>query len=174
MSVITTVVMTNASVGIRPERYRLPDAAHVGAVRLQVGDLARSLAFYTGVLGFRVLSQSDDTAVLGPEGEPIGLLELRERRGARALPRRGLLGLYHFAILVPSREALGRFVAHIAELCATSHLRFGRGPGECWLKSHTIQRQTGPGENPDECSRAIDSSSDDEPRPARCSVGNAC
>jgi catechol 2,3-dioxygenase len=31
------------------------------------------------------------------------------------VPRRGLLGLYHFAILLPNREALGRFVAHLAE-----------------------------------------------------------
>ena len=115
MSVITSIVMTNARVGIRPDRYRLPESAHVGAVRLQVGDLARSLAFYTDVLGLTVLSQSDEAAVLGPEGEPSRLIELHERRAARAVPRRGLLGLYHFAILLPSRDALGRFVSHIAE-----------------------------------------------------------
>ena len=107
--------MTNTAVGIRPERYRLHDSAHVGAVRLQVGDLARSLSFYAGVLGFRVLSQTAESAVLAPEGNRTALIELKERRGARAVPKRGLLGLYHFAILLPNREALGRFVAHIAE-----------------------------------------------------------
>src|SRR5205814_6288272 len=115
MSVITTVVMTNTIAGIRPEDYRLPESAHVGAVRLQVSDLARSITFYTGVLGFRVLSQSADAAMLGPEGDSVALIELRERRDARAVPRRGLLGLYHFAILLPNRQALGRFVAHLAE-----------------------------------------------------------
>ena len=107
--------MTNTIAGIRPERYRLPDAAHVGAVRLQVSDLSRSLDFYTGVLGFRVLSQSADTAALRSEGDGAALIELHERRGVRPVPRRGLLGLYHFAILLPDRGALGRFVAHIAE-----------------------------------------------------------
>lgn len=102
-------------VGVRPAGYRLPESAHVGAVRLQVSDLARSLDFYTAVLGFRILSSSDGMAVLGPEGDAVSLVELRERKGAHAVPRRGLLGLYHFAILLPNREALGRFVAHLAE-----------------------------------------------------------
>ena len=41
---------------------------------------------------------------------------LRERLGARPVPRRGLLGLYHFAILLPDRAALGRFVQHVGTL----------------------------------------------------------
>jgi catechol 2,3-dioxygenase len=104
--------------GIRPAGYRLPDAAHVGIVRLQVADLARSIEYYTGVLGLTVISQADATAVLGPEGGAAPLIELRAHRGARPVPRRGLLGLYHFAILLPNREALGRFVAHLGEIGA--------------------------------------------------------
>ncbi len=100
-------------VGIRPDGYRLPDAARIGAVRLQVGDLARSLVYYTTVLGFRVLSQIDSVAMLGSQGSAAPIAELRERRGIRPVPRRGLLGLYHFAILLPDRESLGRFVAHL-------------------------------------------------------------
>ena len=34
--------------------YRLPDESHIGAVRLQVSDLARSIAYYGDVLGFRI------------------------------------------------------------------------------------------------------------------------
>jgi len=41
---------------------------------------------------------------------------LRERRGARPVPRRGAFGLYHFAILLPDRAALGRFAAHLSRL----------------------------------------------------------
>lgn len=106
--------MTDA--GIRPHGYRLPEAAHIGLVRLQVSDLARSLEYYTTLLGFRVLSRANATAVLGPHGEaPVPLVELDERRGVRPVPRRGLLGLYHFAILLPDHAALGRFVAHLAK-----------------------------------------------------------
>ncbi len=105
-------------VGIRPDRYRLPDAAHIGAVRLQVSDLARSLVYYTTVIGFRVLSQTGSVAVLGPHGSAAPLIELHERHGIRPVPRRGLLGLYHFAILLPDRESLGRFATPLAEVGA--------------------------------------------------------
>jgi catechol 2,3-dioxygenase len=105
-------------VGIHPDGYRLPDVACIGAVRLQVSDLAHSLVYYTSVLGFRVLSQTGSVAVLGPHGSAAPLVELHERRGIRPVPRRGLLGLYHFAILLPDRESLGRFVTHLAEVGA--------------------------------------------------------
>lgn len=96
--------------GIAPPAYRLPDTARVGGVRLQVADADRSLAFYRDLLGFHPLE------TLGPWGgtrvrlgaaDGTGLLELHEKRGVRPVPRRGLLGLYHFAVLLPSREALG-------------------------------------------------------------------
>ena len=106
------------AIGLRPDGYRLPDAARIGAVRLQVSDLERSLEYYTTVLGFRVLSQTDSVAVLGPNGGSAPLIELHERRGVRPVPRRGLLGLYHFAILLPDRQALGRFVAHLVDVGA--------------------------------------------------------
>jgi catechol 2,3-dioxygenase len=101
-------------VGIRPDGYRLPDAARIGAVRLQVSDLARSIVYYTTVLGFGVRSQTGSVAVLGPHGSAAPLIELHERPGIRRVPRRGLLGLYHFAILLPDRESLGRFVTHLS------------------------------------------------------------
>ena len=107
-------------VGIRADGYRLPDAARIGAVRLQVSDLARSLVYYTTVPGLRVLSQTGSMAVLGPQGSPVPLVELHERRGIRPVPRRGLLGLYHFAILLPDRESLARFVTHLAEVGANA------------------------------------------------------
>ena len=103
------------SVGIAPPRYRLPDQAQLGRVRLQVADLARSLAFYEGVLGLRVLDRPGGQVVLGPQKDDTPLVELVERTGARPVPRRGRLGLYHFALLLPERAALGRFAGHLAE-----------------------------------------------------------
>lgn len=100
--------------GIAPPRYRLPADTHVGRVRLAVADLARSLAWYEPVLGVRVLGRDPGMAILGAHGDDTPLVELHERPGARAVPRRGRLGLYHFAILVPDRGDLGRLLAHLA------------------------------------------------------------
>jgi catechol 2,3-dioxygenase len=109
---------TRRAYGIRPVEYRLPETTRVGAVHLQVSDLSRSLDYYGEVLGFRVLAQDSVWAHLGPQGEDRTLITLRERRGARPVPRRGLLGLYHFAVLLPDRAALGRFVTHLADIGA--------------------------------------------------------
>src|SRR5882762_7783392 len=87
--------------GIRPKGYRLPEVTHLGRVRLQVADLDRSLLFYKNVLGMRVLNRTADSASLGPHGEDHEIVHLRRLSTARAVPRRGLLGLYHFAILLP-------------------------------------------------------------------------
>jgi catechol 2,3-dioxygenase len=102
--------------GIAPPGYRLPDATRLGAVRLQVADLGRSLDYYQRVLGLRVLDRDAGQAALGAEGEEQPLVVLHERPGVRPVPRSGLLGLYHFAILLPDRQALGRFVAHLGTL----------------------------------------------------------
>jgi catechol 2,3-dioxygenase len=101
--------------GIAPPRYRLPAATHLGAVTLQVGSLDRSLAYYQDVLGLSVVHRRGDHATLAPSGQAHGLVYLRERAGARPVPRHGRLGLYHFAILLPDRASLGRFVAHLAD-----------------------------------------------------------
>ena len=109
---------TNADAqhGIRPKGYRLPEATHLGAVRLQVSNLARSLAFYEQVLGMRSIGSTTDSISFGPHGEESEIVRLRWMTGARPVPRRGLLGLYHFAILLPDRASLGRFVAHLAAI----------------------------------------------------------
>jgi catechol 2,3-dioxygenase len=106
-----------SEVGIAPTGYRLPETARIGRIRLQVSDLSRSLRYYTDVLGFAVSANEDGVAMLAAvHGVP--LIELHEQVGARQVPRRGRLGLYHFAILLPDRAALGRFVAHLAEIGA--------------------------------------------------------
>jgi catechol 2,3-dioxygenase len=85
-------------------------------VRLQVADLDRSLLYYERVLGFRTIRRDDASAVLGPHGDEREIVELRQYASARPVPRRGLLGLYHFAILLPDRAALGRFIGHLAAI----------------------------------------------------------
>ena len=100
-----------AGYGVQPPGFRLNSQTRVGRVRLQVGDLGRSIDYYEGTLGLATLARSSGAVELGP---PSGrtLVELHERRGVRPAPRGGALGLFHFAILLPDRPALGRFLHH--------------------------------------------------------------
>jgi catechol 2,3-dioxygenase len=103
--------------GIAPAGFRLPEPTRIGAVRLQVRDLERSIGYYERVLGLRVASRSADTAALGAaSGAPF--ITLHAKPGIKPVPRRGAFGLYHFAILLPERETLGRFAAHLSRLDA--------------------------------------------------------
>jgi catechol 2,3-dioxygenase len=101
--------------GIAAPGYRLPAATRLGPVHLQVGDLARSVAYYERVLGLPAAERTDDVARLAPPDGPT-LVELHERQGAEPVPRGGQLGLYHFAILLPARADLGRFVQHLSQI----------------------------------------------------------
>lgn len=114
----TTQKPNDTGRGIRPTNYRLPEETQLGRVRLQVADLERSLRFYQDVLGMRVITRTPESATLGPHGEDGEIVDLRQYPSARRVPQRGLLGLYHFAILLPDRAALGRFIAHLAEIGA--------------------------------------------------------
>ena len=89
-------------------------ATEVGLLALTVADLERSVAFYTEALGLAVLERDDARATLGVAGTPLLLLD--EQPGARPWPRggRSYTGLYHFAILVPTRADLGRWLMMIA------------------------------------------------------------
>jgi len=92
----------------------LPDALRLGHVRLQVSDLARSLDYYTSVLGLEARSADERSAALHAEGEAEPLVVLEERPGTTPIRVNSRLGLYHFAILLPDRASLGRFLAHLA------------------------------------------------------------
>jgi len=107
---------TPGSYGEAPGGYRLPEATRLARVRLQIADLTRSLAYYEGTLGLRVLRRDGSGTLLGAQHDDTPLLELHERAGARPAPHRGRLGLYHFAILLPDRASLGRFVRHVGEI----------------------------------------------------------
>jgi len=87
-----------------------PDT-RLGYVHLTVSDLGRSLAFYQRSLGFQLHRREAETAYLGAGGDD--LLVLTERPGAIRVPRR--TGLYHFAILVPSRLALAQSFQNLIE-----------------------------------------------------------
>lgn len=111
-------IATPGSYGVAPSGYRLPAATQVGAVTLQVAHLDRSIQYYTQLLGLTIAHRVGGTASLAPVGTDRPLIMLQEHRGCRPVDRRGRLGLYHFAILLPTRADLGRFVAHLAAIGA--------------------------------------------------------
>jgi catechol 2,3-dioxygenase len=104
--------------GLAPPGFRLPDKTRVGAVHLQIGNLQRSVDYYGEVLGLAVLEQATDTTTLGAAGNDSPLVWLHAGTAVRPAPRRGTFGLYHFAILLPDRAALGRFAAHLFRMGA--------------------------------------------------------
>ena len=89
-----------------------PDTT-LGPVRLTVAELDRSRAFYERTIGLRASDRDDGTLALGPAGEPP-LIELRGDSAAPRLNRRAP-GLYHLAILVPTRRDLAFALARLAE-----------------------------------------------------------
>ena len=86
---------------------RISAGVRVGHVRLKVSDLERSLAFYCGVLGFELMQRYGTGAAFVSAGgyhHHIGL-NTWESAGGHAPPS-GTTGLYHVAILYPTRADL--------------------------------------------------------------------
>lgn len=86
----------------------------LGAVRLRVSDLERSVRWYRDILGL-IPTASDglasrEASLRPADGAP--LIHLVEAVGAAPHPPRGRLGLFHFALLLPDRASLGRFLVH--------------------------------------------------------------
>jgi catechol 2,3-dioxygenase len=88
----------------------LPPTLRLGDVHLTVTDLDRLVAFYEDAIGLRVHRRDDWVAALGAGGED--LLVLYEEPGARRADRRA--GLYHYALLFPSREELAHAALRLA------------------------------------------------------------
>ncbi|HEU0026463.1 MAG TPA: VOC family protein [Ktedonobacterales bacterium] len=98
-----------------PSSTPLPNETTLGPARLIVSDLQRSVAFYTETLGF---TQAAGTAANGEASLTIGsnpapILRLTELQGAQRKPAHAT-GLYHVAILTPSRLDLARSLYHLA------------------------------------------------------------
>jgi catechol 2,3-dioxygenase len=88
----------------------LPDTLRLGAVHITVSDLESSIDFYERAIGLRLHSRNENTAALGAGGEDV--LVLVEQPGA--LPPARHAGLYHFALLHPSRLELARAARRLA------------------------------------------------------------
>jgi catechol 2,3-dioxygenase len=83
----------------------------IGRVRLRVADLPRVRDYYERTVGLRALDEDGDTVTLGADSP---LVELVGDPDARPAPP-GSTGLFHLAILVPSRPELARSIRRVVE-----------------------------------------------------------
>ncbi len=88
----------------------------IGHVHLKVADIDRSLAFYTGVLGFEVMQRfGDQVAFISAGGyhHHIGLNTWESKDSPPPPP--GTTGLYHVAIRYPDRKALAKALKQLVD-----------------------------------------------------------
>lgn len=89
---------------------------HIG---LRVSDVARSKAFYNGVLGFRVLIEGDGYCLVDTGGTPIGLLGPAKDADDRFDPFR--VGVDHMALAVTDVDTLKRIMGQLDEAGVSHH-----------------------------------------------------
>ncbi|MCB0171798.1 MAG: VOC family protein [Anaerolineae bacterium] len=88
----------------------LDPATTVGTVTLGVADLEKMTQFYHQIIGLTILDRTPQTAALGIDAVP--LVKLEARPNGKRYPR--ATGLFHLAILLPTRRDLGHWLGHLA------------------------------------------------------------
>jgi catechol 2,3-dioxygenase len=99
-----------------PVARPIDPGVRIGHVHLKVADLERSLAFYCGVLGFELIQRYGTQAAFVSAGgyhHHIGLNTWESKGGSPPPP--GSTGLYHVAILYPTRAALADALYRLAQ-----------------------------------------------------------
>jgi catechol 2,3-dioxygenase len=99
-----------SSTGTKQHAGALAPSSRPGSVHLTVTDLDRSIGFYQDAIGLRLHRREDGTAAMGAGGEDLVVLV----EEPRARPAGRHAGLYHFALLHPSREELASAVQRLA------------------------------------------------------------
>lgn len=96
--------------------YTVPLQTHIGHVHLKVADLKRALDFYHGLLGFEIMQLYGDSAAFVSAGgyhHHIGL-NTWFSKGAAPASHNGV-GLFHVAILYPTRKDLARIYKRLRD-----------------------------------------------------------
>lgn len=96
--------------------YKIPSQTRIGHVHLKVSDIEKSLKFYRDLLGFEVMQYYGDSAVFISAGgyhHHLGLNTWNSKNGPRPSPR--ATGLYHTAILYPTRKDLAVALRRLIE-----------------------------------------------------------
>jgi catechol 2,3-dioxygenase len=96
--------------------YTVPSGTRIGHIHLKVSDLERSLKFYRDLLGFELQQNYGDSAAFISAGgyhHHIGLNTWYSKNGGPAPPHTA--GLFHTAILYPTRKDLAVIVKRLVE-----------------------------------------------------------
>ncbi|MGE7186795.1 VOC family protein [Peribacillus sp. NPDC006672] len=95
------------------ENFHQKPVTFVGEVSINVLDLKNAITFYQDIIGLQVLKKTERQAVLTTDGKtPLLTLE----QPADVTPKEGrTTGLYHFALLLPTRAALSNFLRHLLQ-----------------------------------------------------------
>lgn len=94
-------------------KYQNHPYTYVGNVHLLVKDLQRSMTFYKEVIGFTILEQTEKKAALSADGKTVLLTIEQPEVIIEKQPR--TTGLYHFALLLPTRADLGNVLLHLLQ-----------------------------------------------------------
>jgi catechol 2,3-dioxygenase len=90
----------------------LPAATTMGPATLRVADEGRALALYRDLIGLELIERANSKIALGAGGKPFLFLDVVP--GTTPRPRHAT-GLYHVAILLPDRAALGQTIARLSD-----------------------------------------------------------
>ncbi|MBO0478016.1 VOC family protein [Vagococcus fluvialis] len=92
--------------------FSLDQNTNLASVALKVKDLDKMIEFYRHVLGFHLINEENDMAIMGIGSERKKLLGLiREPEGKEG--SNNLTGLYHVAFVLPTREEFALFIKHL-------------------------------------------------------------
>ncbi|WP_397539904.1 VOC family protein [Rummeliibacillus pycnus] len=94
-------------------KYHEKPNMYVKHVEIKVADLDRSIKYYTEIIGFQILQQTADRVTFTTDGQS-SILSIIQPEGAYQSPQK-TTGLYHFAILLPSRRELANIVKHLQQ-----------------------------------------------------------
>ena len=109
-------MISSITTTIKTEAVPIDPGVRIGHVHLKVADLERALRFYCGVLGFEITQRYGTQAAFVSAGgyhHHIGLNTWESLGGSPPPP--GTTGLYHTAILYPTRKALADALRRVLE-----------------------------------------------------------
>lgn len=93
---------------------KIPDNTNIQSIDLKIKDLKSSLYFYSELMGFKIISQTENTAMLSANGKMPYIIQLIEDKNSIHKPY-GTTGLFHIAIKLPGRKELARVFLRLFE-----------------------------------------------------------
>jgi catechol 2,3-dioxygenase len=107
---------TQPATSAQGSKAKLPDGTHIGHVHLKVADIDRAVHFYCDLLGFDLIERVGDQVAFVSAGgyhHHLGLNTWESKGGSPPPP--GHTGLYHHAIVLPTRKDLAEVVKRVMD-----------------------------------------------------------